>query len=122
MTVEEAIKHYEEVATGETEQGKCPECAADHKRLAEWLRELVALRAQQTQLDRSRWKGCKECIPLWCGTCVRYDHRSTGDPCTTSCIRYSKHTPVNFCKNCGRPLTKEAWAELERRLNGGTTD
>lgn len=118
MNIEEAIKHCEEVAAGETEQGKCPECAADHKQLAEWLRELVALRAQRTQLDRSRWKGCKECIPLWCGTCVRYDHRSTEDPCTTSCIRYSKHKPVNFCKNCGRPLTKEAWAELERKING----
>lgn len=29
---------------------------------------------------------------------------------------------MNFCPNCGRPLTEEACAELERRINGGTTD
>lgn len=83
---------------------------------------ISALRAQQTPLDRSRWEGCKECTPLSCGTCVRYNHRNIGDPCTTACIRYSKRKPVKFCKNCGRPLTEEAWAELERRINGGTTD
>lgn len=25
---------------------------------------------------------------------------------------------VQFCPKCGRPLTKEAWAELEKRLRG----
>lgn len=73
-------------------------------------------------LDRSRWEGCKECTPPSCGTCLRYETRNIGDPCTTSCIKYSKHKPVNFCKNCGRPLTEEAWVELERRINRGTTD
>lgn len=83
-----------------------------------------ALRAQQepVKLDRSRWEGCSECSKPWCITCVRYDSRSTGTPCTTSCIGYSKHESVKFCKNCGRPLTEEAWAELERRINGRTTD
>lgn len=57
MTIEEAIQHCEEVAAGETEQGKCPACAAEHKQLAEWLRELVAIRAQPHTLDRSRWVG-----------------------------------------------------------------
>lgn len=83
---------------------------------------ISALRAQQTPLDRSRWEGCQECTPQSCGTCLRYDNRNTGDPCTTSCIKHSKYKPVNFCKNCGRPLTDEAWAELERRINSGTTD
>ena len=40
MTLDEAIKHCEEVADGMTEQGKCAECAAEHKQLAEWLKEL----------------------------------------------------------------------------------
>lgn len=31
MTIEEAIHHCEEAAAGETEQGKCPECVAEHK-------------------------------------------------------------------------------------------
>lgn len=47
MTIEEAIEHCEAVADGKTEQGKCPECAAEHKQLAEWLRELSALRTQK---------------------------------------------------------------------------
>lgn len=78
--------------------------------------------AKQTRakLDRSRWEGCQECTLQSCGTCVSYDHRNTGDQCTTSCIKHSKHKPVKFCKNCGRPLTEEAWAEMERRLNGNS--
>ena len=36
MTISEAIAHCEEVA----EREKCAECAADHRQLAEWLREL----------------------------------------------------------------------------------
>lgn len=55
-------------------------------------------RVQQTTLDRSWWEGCEYC----------------------------KDIPVSilkgFCYACGRPLTEEAWAELERRINGGTVD
>ena len=58
-----------------------------------------ALRAQQTpaKLDRRGWEECPDCW-LWEG--------------------------LNnfFCPYCGRPLTEAAWAELERRINGGTTD
>jgi len=122
MTIEEAIQHCEEVAAGETEQGKCPACAAEHKQLAEWLRELVAIRAQPHTLDRSRWVGCKECVPPWCKTCIRYDVQNMDTICKFSCINHSKHKPNNFCQSCGRPLTEEAWAELERRINDGTTD
>lgn len=92
MTIEEAIQHCEEVAAGRTEQGKCPECAADHRQLAEWLRELVALCARKPCiLDRSRWEECADCW-LW-----------------------ERHS---FCPDCGRPLTEEAWAELERKIGG----
>ena len=45
MTLDEAIKHCEEVADGLTEQGKCAECAAEHRQLAEWLKELQKWRA-----------------------------------------------------------------------------
>ena len=55
MTIEEAIKHCEEVAEREQQKGyyanteanqsteygtKCYECAEEHRQLAEWLREL----------------------------------------------------------------------------------
>lgn len=41
MKITEAIQHCREVAAGATAQGKCPECAADHAQLADWLEELV---------------------------------------------------------------------------------
>lgn len=61
MTIDEAIKHCEEVAEeqdmkagfetdyqtytmSETEREKCRECANEHRQLAEWLRELKAWR------------------------------------------------------------------------------
>lgn len=61
MTLDEAIKHYEEVAEEQERkaqsigrqllgsaianyQNDCFECAADHRQLAEWLRELKQLR------------------------------------------------------------------------------
>lgn len=39
MTLEEAIKHCEEVA-----DSKCDACGAEHKQLAEWLIELKGRR------------------------------------------------------------------------------
>lgn len=51
-----------------------------------------ALRAQQTKLDRSRWEKCGKC---------------------SFSERYHQ-----YCPECGRPQTEEAWAELERRING----
>lgn len=61
---------------------------------------IVALRAQPAKLG-SRWEGCS-----WCtGFCPEV----TGDP----------NWNYKFCPNCGRPLTEEAWAELERRMSGG---
>ena len=47
MTLSEAIEHAEQVA-----QGCEGECADDHRQLAEWLRELVALRAENERLAR----------------------------------------------------------------------
>jgi len=46
MTIDEAIKHCEEVAEAHTKFNSyggyesCDECAADHRQLAEWLTEL----------------------------------------------------------------------------------
>lgn len=52
MTLEEAIKHCEEVAEkycekveeGLTADDFCDSCASEHRQLAEWLRELKAYR------------------------------------------------------------------------------
>ena len=58
MTIEEAIKHCEEVAEEQEQKYKewkgdyshlkkidsCLECASEHRQLAEWLKELKELR------------------------------------------------------------------------------
>ena len=50
------------------------------------------------KLDKRRWEGCEYCKNM--------------------------STLKGFCYSCGRPLTEEAWAELERKIGGndGTTD
>ena len=66
MTLDEAIKHCEEVAeskrkqveNGDWEKGSlternCLECADEHKQLAEWLKELKQLREQAS---------CEDCV------------------------------------------------------------
>lgn len=55
----------------------------------------AALRAQPPKLDRSRWEGCKMCNAYM-----------------------SFLQGYHYCFVCGRPLTEEAWAELERRIGG----
>lgn len=46
------------------------------------------------KLDRSRWEGCEYCKDI------------------------PKSILKGFCYACGRPLTEEAWAELEQRIGG----
>ena len=43
MTIEEAVEHCYEKATGD-DSGICQECKKDHIQLADWLKELIALR------------------------------------------------------------------------------
>ena len=47
MTLDEAIEHAKEVACS----CKNEECAADHRQLANWLRELKEYRAAEHDLD-----------------------------------------------------------------------
>lgn len=86
----------------------------------------AALRAQQTPLDRSRWEGCEYCahqkdnIEL----CLMLSHDESDcdrgmyihDGCLISNSGEFQYVKIRFCPMCGRPLTEEAWAELERRL------
>lgn len=65
MTLEEAIKHYEEVAEEYEQKLKdnpnaicyrseffeCAECAKEHRQLVEWLRELKSYKEQQPSED-----------------------------------------------------------------------
>ena len=49
MTIEEAIRHAEEVA-----QRKCDECGNQHQQLANWLKELVVLRSKLKVAEDAR--------------------------------------------------------------------
>lgn len=51
MTLDEAIKHADEVALANAD--KCPKCAQDHKQLSAWLRELKEIRAEVKDDGRS---------------------------------------------------------------------
>ncbi len=84
---------------------------------------ISALRAQQTpaKLDRSRWEGCTHCENRCCCTC-KYSIASEAEYPCKECGAEERYDPQNFCPNCGRPLTEEAWAELERRINGGNDE
>lgn len=69
-----------------------------HVMIGEALNMAIAvLRAQQSPLDRSWWKGCRQCRP---GGQLELDA-----DCEWS-----------YCPYCGRPLTEETWAELEKKL------
>ena len=60
MTLDEAIKHCEEVAKkycekvedGLTADDFCDSCASEHRQLAEWLRELKTYRGILANADR----------------------------------------------------------------------
>jgi len=69
MTLDEAIKHAEEVAEQNEwfdknclESMQCRECAKEHQQLAEWLKELKQLREKEPKTgyweydkDKSNW-------------------------------------------------------------------
>ena len=63
MTIDEAIRHCEEVAEEKEQEAKeahvlsgmdCMECAEEHRQLAEWLRELKAYREAREEIIRKR--------------------------------------------------------------------
>ena len=60
MTIDEAIKHSEEVAEryermedshDDKLKDECLQCAADHRQLAEWLRELKNLKTKYSDVQ-----------------------------------------------------------------------
>ncbi len=66
------------------------------------------LREHSAKLDRSRWAGCRDCGREW----------GVLDDRTNRFEMRERH----FCGSCGRPLTEQAWAELERRCAELSTD
>lgn len=64
-------------------------------------------------IDREKWEPCHSCDSK-CLTCmVTETHKCR------ICKDYKYYLPLyQFCPKCGRPLTDEAWDELEKRLRG----
>lgn len=76
----------------------------------------------ENEIDREKWKPCEMCAPK-CYRCEFYQKywEEVPEVCR-GCKDYSHFVRDNieerFCPECGRPLTEEAWAELEKRLRG----
>ena len=73
------------------------------------------------KIVREKWEPCKAC--RICANCI-YGGMS-GEEIMKLCLEcYDKpfslwKSRYKFCHWCGRPLTDEAWNELEKRLRGG---
>lgn len=111
MTIEEAIKHCEEVAEKNETKGKmiqnnfsklrreqkqeidsCLECASEHRQLAEWLKELKELRKNKIGIY-----GRADAIGVGCANCIYLKTEDyTKRPCGICCYNYSsKFEEVN---------------------------
>lgn len=76
------------------------------------------------KMDRSRWEGCEMCSTKWSeedwGEGGAHDFRVDGDTLYFFDTQFGwEGVKSKYCPFCGRPLTEEAWAELERRMSGG---
>ena len=103
MTLDEAIKHCEEVA--EKQENKfsisgeflgnnadCKKCAKEHRQLAEWLKELKELRKNKIGIY-----GRADAIGVGCANCIYLKTEDyTKRPCGICCYNYSsKFEEVN---------------------------
>lgn len=77
-----------------------------------------AARRAPAKLDRRRWEGCSACASKCCELCLYQNFGGDDWPCNVCRDGFTGYKPVNYCPACGRPLTEEAWAELERRIGG----
>ena len=76
LSLDEAIKHCEEVAEEHTKYNfyggfeSCDECASEHRQLAEWLREL------------KKWRALRDSINMLCDVDCEYpQYRESGTMC-----------------------------------------
>lgn len=71
-------------------------------------------------IDREAWKPCEHCKPKCriCANCSILGKCGEPQVCV-DCKDYSNfYSDYNYCDYCGRPMTKEAWEELEKRVRG----
>lgn len=120
MTIEEIIGSLEDLAQ-EKDRLSGGDSDSDFTHDADVLMEAARLlrhKKAPVKLDRIRWEGCPICISRACETCKYTYYDKSAFPCC-DCFRTNRFVPDGFCPACGRPITEKAWAELERRMNGG---
>lgn len=85
--------------------------AHDAQTLLEAAELLERSNAQRisVNLDRNQWGRC-----YICKDAIYLD----GDICVSGTY-HIRPDFFEYCPNCGRPLTEEAWAELERKITDG---
>lgn len=69
-------------------------------------------------IDREAWETCE-----WCGDLGDSRYKLYAGFCMQKAADdiYEEETEkLNYCPKCGRPLTEEAWARLEKRLCRGS--
>lgn len=116
MTIDEAIKNREECLKYLEGIGKsaCPECVEAVRWSVKALKYLKSANSYSPgHIDREAWEPCGYCN----GAKYIYGHASAVVPNGYK-RQIEKETEGDFdyCPKCGRPLTDEAWAELEKRL------
>lgn len=87
--------------------------------------ELAQAHSPAARIDREKWEPCEFCgyteypekklypkdgYLFYAGYTKQY---------AVDSFHEEETEDVKFCPRCGRPLTEEAWAELERRVCGG---
>lgn len=87
--------------------------------LADYGKTWTAYAYQTAHIDREKWEPCEHCKPSKNALDRWGPHRF---PIDDGAIYYYdvddgwEGEEINFCPWCGRPLTDEAWAELERKV------
>lgn len=109
MTLDEAIKHAEEVAVEHTKYNRyggfesCDKCAEEHRQLADWLKELKQLREQTQWIPFSVNTMPKE------GTDCLITIKGKDGICTTE---KSKLFDFTYWQGFGRDIEVTAWMSL----------
>lgn len=107
----EPIQEYAEF---EIWDGRCFANADTYDTLENYGKRFLAYPYDPDHIDRAAWEEpCELCGTLNDEIMCQFSKYTAYDQSTTS-----RYTSAKFCPECGRPLTPEARAMLEKRLRG----